>query len=97
MPRNCDGYYDDEEAYKLITLGPLAAFLTAIAGKPVRGGKPDVLLYAAECCGAQIAMFGHTHRALFDQIGGIFVLNPEPPAKRRAGPGQSSRSRPTAR
>lgn len=21
-------------------------------------------------------MFGHTHRALFDQIGGIFVLNP---------------------
>ena len=28
VPGNCDGYYDDEEAYKLITLGPLKAFLT---------------------------------------------------------------------
>ena len=42
----------------------------------VRGGRLDVLLYAAECCGAQIAMFGHTHRALFEQLGGIFVINP---------------------
>ena len=67
---------DNEESYKLITLGPLKAFLTHGHRYAVRGGKLDVLLYAVECCGAQIAMFGHTHRALFDQIGGIFVLNP---------------------
>lgn len=65
VPGNCDGYYDDEEAYKLITLGSLKAFLTHGHRYAVRGGKLDVLLYAAECCGAQIAMFGHTHRALF--------------------------------
>ncbi len=76
VPGNCDGYYDDEEAYRLITLGPYKAFLTHGHRYAVRGGKLDVLLYAAECCGAQIAMFGHTHRALFEQIGGIFVLNP---------------------
>ena len=39
-------------------------------------GRLDTLLYAAQCCGAQIAMFGHTHRACFEQIEGIFVLNP---------------------
>ena len=55
VPGNCDGYYDDEEAYKLITLGSLKAFLTHGHRYAVRGGKLDVLLYAAECCGAQIA------------------------------------------
>ena len=76
VPGNCDGYYDGEEAYKLIALGPYKAFLTHGHRYAVRGGRLDVLLYAAECCGAQIAMFGHTHRALFEQLGGIFVINP---------------------
>lgn len=72
---NCDGD-DGGEGYKLIRLGGLTAFLTHGHRYAVRGGKLDVLLYAAQCCGAQLAMFGHTHRAGFDQIGGIFVLNP---------------------
>lgn len=76
VPGNCDGYYDDEQNYKLISLGPYKAFLTHGHRYAVRGGKLDVLLYAAECCGAQIAMFGHTHRAVVDQIGGIYVINP---------------------
>ena len=42
----------------------------------MRGGKLDVLLYAAQCCGCRIAMFGHTHRAGFEQLEGMFVLNP---------------------
>lgn len=85
VPGNCDGYYDDDEAYKLITLGSCKAFLTHGHRYAVRGGKLEVLLYAAQCCGAQIAMFGHTHRAGYDTIGGIFVLNPgtvgKPPKK----------------
>lgn len=72
---NCD-MTRDEENYKLIRLGQYTAFLTHGHRYAVRGGRLDVLLYAAQCCGAQIAMFGHTHRALFEQRGGIFVLNP---------------------
>ena len=75
VPGNCDGV-DDGEGYKLVRLGPVTAFLTHGHRYTVRGGKLDVLLYAAQCCSAQIAMFGHTHRAGFEQIGGIFVLNP---------------------
>lgn len=81
---NCDDCPEQED-YKVIRLGGLTAFLTHGHRYGVRGGKLDVLLYAAQCCGAQIAMFGHTHRAIFDQIGGIFVLNPgtagKPPKK----------------
>ena len=84
VPGNCDEGGYDEPAYKVIRLGTLTAFITHGHRYAVRYGKLDTLLYAAECCGAQIAMFGHTHRALFDQIGGIFVLNPgtagRPPA-----------------
>lgn len=75
VPGNCDGV-DDGEGYKLVKLGPVTAFLTHGHRYAVRGGKLDVLLYAAQCCSAQIAMFGHTHRAGFEQTGGIFVLNP---------------------
>ena len=39
VPGNCDGYYDNEEAYKLITLGPLKAFLTNGHRYAVRGGQ----------------------------------------------------------
>lgn len=81
---NCDDC-PSPESYKVIRLGGLTAFLTHGHRYAVRGGKLDVLLYAAQYCGAQIAMFGHTHRAGFDQIGGIFVLNPgtagKPPRK----------------
>lgn len=75
VPGNCDGE-DDGDGYKLIRLEGMTLFLTHGHRYSVRGGKLDVLLYAAQCCGAQIAMFGHTHRAGFEQIGGIFVLNP---------------------
>lgn len=75
VPGNCD--YDCEEPdYKVIELCGLKLFLTHGHRYGVRYGKLDTLLYAAECSGAQLALFGHTHRAGFEQIGGIFVLNP---------------------
>ena len=63
VPGNCDGYYDDEEAYKLITLGSLKAFLTHGHRYAVRSGKLDVLLYAAECCGAHSNVRAHAQGA----------------------------------
>ncbi len=75
VPGNCD-YDSTEPEYKVIRLGTLTAFLTHGHRYAVRYGKLDTLLYAAECSGAQLAMFGHTHKAGFEQIEGIFVLNP---------------------
>lgn len=75
VPGNCDyDSYDPE--YKVIDLCGMKAFLTHGHRYAVRSGRLDTLLYAAECSGAQIVMFGHTHRAGYDNIGGMFVLNP---------------------
>ena len=75
VPGNCDHDSEDPE-YRVITLGGLKAFITHGHRYAVRGGRLDTLLYAAQCSGAQIVMFGHTHRAGFENIGGMFVLNP---------------------
>ena len=75
VPGNCD-YDCDEPDYKVVRLNGLKLFLTHGHRYAVRYGKLDTLLYAAECNECQIAMFGHTHHAVFDQIEGIFVLNP---------------------
>lgn len=72
---NCDTD-SDELVCKVIELGPHKAFLTHGHRYAVRYGKLDVLLYAAECSGANIVMFGHTHKAVFDNIEGMLVLNP---------------------
>ena len=57
-------------------LGGVSAFLTHGHLYGVRYGDLNRLLYTAESEGAKIAMFGHTHRAGYDWIGGVFVLNP---------------------
>jgi putative phosphoesterase len=42
----------------------------------VRYGNLDRLAYAAQEAGAQIAFYGHTHRAKYDVLGGVAVINP---------------------
>lgn len=42
----------------------------------VRGGSLDRLAYAAEEAGARLALYGHTHRARVDLLGGVTALNP---------------------
>jgi putative phosphoesterase len=42
----------------------------------VRYGNLDRLAYAAEEAGAQIALYGHTHRAKYDTVGNVAVINP---------------------
>lgn len=70
---NCDG--DCAPDTLTLKLGCVTALLTHGHRYGVRY-KSDTLLYAAEAEGAQIAMFGHTHRAGFEQFGGIYLLNP---------------------
>ena len=72
---NCDPDSLKPET-KVVTLGGMKMFLTHGHRYAVSYGKLDTLLYAADCNGASFAMFGHTHRPVFEQIEGIFVLNP---------------------
>jgi len=60
----------------LVQLGPVKAFLTHGHLYSVSRVQADWLVYAAQEQGAQIAMFGHTHRAVNDVVGGVTLLNP---------------------
>ena len=41
------------------------------------------LVYAAQEVGAKIAMYGHTHRAVYEEVGGVQLLNPGTAGKGR--------------
>ena len=57
-------------------LGPVKAFLTHGHLYGVSRAQADWLVYAVQEQGAQIAMFGHTHRAVWDTLGGVTLINP---------------------
>lgn len=74
VPGNCDyGSFDQPE--RLIELGGVRILM--LHGH-TRGVKSDVMraVWAARECGAQVLLFGHTHRALVDNDGALLVLNP---------------------
>ena len=71
---NCDLASSAPET-ELVPLGPVKAFITHGHLYSVDRG-PDSLVYAAQEQGAQLAMYGHTHRADYRQVGGVQVLNP---------------------
>ena len=54
-----------------VPLGPVKAFITHGHIYNV-----DSLVYAAQEEGAKLAMFGHTHRPYYEDIGGVTVINP---------------------
>ena len=60
----------------VVQLGPVKAFITHGHLYNVSYGRVDSLVYAAQEAGAQLAMFGHTHQAYYEQIGSVQVLNP---------------------
>ena len=60
----------------VVQLGPVKALLTHGHLYGVSRWQADSLVYAAQEAGAQIAMFGHTHRAVNDQLGGVSLINP---------------------
>lgn len=67
----------------VVPLGPVKAFITHGHLYNVHYGRLDSLVYAAQEQGAKIAMFGHTHEALYEEIGGVQVLNPGTAGKGR--------------
>lgn len=57
-------------------LGPVKAFLTHGHQYDVDWGRLDYLVYAAQEAECSLAMFGHTHRADLQEMGGVTLLNP---------------------
>ncbi|MCF0136961.1 MAG: YfcE family phosphodiesterase [Oscillospiraceae bacterium] len=72
---NCD--IDCTEAeYRVISLNGVRCFVTHGHRYGVRYGNLYTLLYAAELSDCRIVMYGHTHRAVFDNAEGMTVINP---------------------
>lgn len=66
-----------------VQLGPVRAFITHGHLYNVSPYQQDSLVYAALEQGAKIAMFGHTHRAMCNEVGSVTVLNPGTAGKGR--------------
>ena len=72
---NCD-IHATAPATDLVPLGPVKAFITHGHLFDVEWGDISRLAYAAMEQGAKLALFGHTHRALNEDVGSIRVVNP---------------------
>jgi hypothetical protein len=59
-----------------VELGPVKAFLTHGHLYNVSPWHIDSLVYAAEEQGATLALFGHTHKAAWTELGGVTLVNP---------------------
>lgn len=66
-----------------IQLGPVKVFITHGHLYSVDYGRIDSLVYAAQEQGAKLALYGHTHKALYKELGGVQVLNPGTAGKGR--------------
>jgi putative phosphoesterase len=71
---NCD-YGSAEPAWDVVPLGPVKAYITHGHLLNVRWGV-DSLVYAAQEQGCKLALYGHTHEADIQEIGGVKVMNP---------------------
>lgn len=72
---NCD-FSPLAPARLTVQLGPVKAFLTHGHLYNVSPWQADSLVYAAQEQEAQLALFGHTHRAVNGQLGGVTLVNP---------------------
>lgn len=79
---NCDIFPMSPEA-DVVPLGPITAYITHGHLYNVDYRSYDSLVYAAQERGAKIAMFGHTHRAEYTELGGVTVINPGTAGKGR--------------
>ncbi len=79
---NCD-YAAKAPTRLTVQFGPVTAFLTHGHLYHVDYGRVDSLVYAAQEAGAQLALYGHTHSALHQNVGGVKVVNPGTAGKGR--------------
>ena len=74
VPGNCDwGSCDSPE--RLMERGGVRIFLLHGHTRSVKS-SPMAAMYAAKEYGAQVLLFGHTHRPLVDNDGSLLTLNP---------------------
>ena len=74
VPGNCDwGSYDQKE--RLIELGGVRILMLHGHTRNVKS-SPMAAMYAAKEYGAQVLLFGHTHRPMVDNDGTLLTLNP---------------------
>ncbi len=66
-----------------VPFGKVTAFLTHGHLYHVDYGRLDSLVYAAQEAGANLVLFGHTHRPCHEDIGGVKVINPGTAGKGR--------------
>ncbi len=71
---------------RIVSFGPVRAFLTHGHLYHVDYGRVDSLVYAAQEAGAQLALFGQTHIPLQEDLGGVKVVNPGTAGKGRSKP-----------
>lgn len=74
VPGNCD-YAPAEADTKLITVRGLTLMLTHGHNYRVKY-EPQSLLNAAYFQGADMVLYGHTHRPVNERIEGLYVVNP---------------------
>ena len=72
---NCD-LMPLSPARLVVEIGPVKAFLTHGHLYNISRWQADSLVYAAQEQGAQLALFGHTHMAVNEQLGGVTLINP---------------------
>jgi putative phosphoesterase len=77
VPGNCDRYYTMHREPEIVrpTIGGVRFYLTHGHLHSVKM-TTSMLLEAAKADGAQVVLYGHTHRADCRQEGGMWVLNP---------------------
>ena len=74
VPGNCD-YGGLDQPERLTELGGVRILMMHGHTRGVKSSAMNAC-YAARECGAQILLFGHTHRPLVDWDGTLWVMNP---------------------
>ncbi|MGI6733795.1 MAG: YfcE family phosphodiesterase [Anaerovoracaceae bacterium] len=71
---NMDGSYSNED-YQLMNTEFGKIYLSHGHMEAVKYG-PENLLYKASSLGCKAALYGHTHIPVFEDLGGMYLLNP---------------------
>ncbi|MGI6728579.1 MAG: YfcE family phosphodiesterase [Anaerovoracaceae bacterium] len=80
---NMDGSYSNND-YRILHTGFGKIYLCHGHMEAVKFG-PENLLYKASSLGCKAALYGHTHVPVYEEIGGMYLLNPGSLALPRGG------------
>lgn len=75
VPGNCDRPLPGEQLTLLREFGGVRILMTHGHAYGVKSGLLRMELAAREAC-VQVALFGHTHRAVCEEANGLWLMNP---------------------